>query len=43
MGATSESGADDRYGGANGGWIAGFLVIAAIMVIGAAFWFSHHP
>jgi len=25
------------------GWIAGGLVIAAVLVIGAAFWFMHHP
>lgn len=25
------------------GWIAGAIVIAAVLVVGAAFWFMHHP
>ena len=28
---------------ANAGWIAGALVILAVLVVGAAFWFMHHP
>ncbi len=33
--------ADDR--GANKGWIAGFIVILVVLVIGAVLWFSFHP
>jgi hypothetical protein len=29
--------------GENAGWIAGFLVIAAVVAIGAVFWFTYHP
>ena len=25
------------------GWIVGGLLILAVMVIGAGFWFAHHP
>ncbi len=25
------------------GWIAGTLVIAGVLVVGAVFWFMHHP
>jgi hypothetical protein len=25
------------------GWIAGAIVIAAVLLVGAAFWFMHHP
>ena len=25
------------------GWLVGVLVILAVMVIGAAFWFRYHP
>lgn len=27
----------------DGGWIAGAIVIVAVLVVGAAFWFMHHP
>jgi hypothetical protein len=27
----------------NRGWIAGFLVILAVLLVGAALWFTHHP
>jgi hypothetical protein len=25
------------------GWIAGGIVIAGVLLVGAAFWFMHHP
>lgn len=25
------------------GWLAGLLVIAAILAVGAYLWFTHHP
>ena len=28
---------------ANLAWIAGFLVILAVLVVGAVLWFSYHP
>ena len=43
MQSTSESDAEEPAWGANSGWIAGFLVIVAVMAIGAAFWFMYHP
>jgi hypothetical protein len=27
----------------NAGWIAGLLVIVAILAVGATFWFMYHP
>jgi hypothetical protein len=34
----------DSARGANLGWVAGALVILAVFVVGAVFWFSyHHP
>jgi hypothetical protein len=27
----------------NAGWIAGGVIIAAIFVVGAVFWFTYHP
>jgi hypothetical protein len=29
--------------GAHAGWIAGVVVILGVLVVGAAFWFLHHP
>ena len=26
-----------------GGWVAGTLVILGVFLVGAAFWFMHHP
>ncbi|MGC2360285.1 MAG: hypothetical protein WA691_08310 [Thermoplasmata archaeon] len=43
MNATSQAWTDDQNRGANKGWIAGALVVVAVLVIGAAFWFSYHP
>jgi hypothetical protein len=40
------SGAGDRPESAlsrNAGWIASGVVIAAVFVVGAAFWFTYHP
>ncbi len=28
---------------ANAGWLAGGLLILAVLLIGAAFWFHYHP
>jgi hypothetical protein len=27
----------------NAGWIAGAIVIAGVLAVGAAFWFMYHP
>jgi hypothetical protein len=27
----------------NAGWIAGGIVIAAVLAVGATFWFMYHP
>lgn len=41
MSATAGPPEDDR--GTYLGWIAGGAVIVGILLIGAAFWFIHHP
>ena len=33
---------DDDYS-ANAGWLAGLLIVLAIVVVGAAVWFHYHP
>jgi hypothetical protein len=42
MSANSSS-MDGGNSGANAGWIAGFLMIAGVLVFGAILWFTYHP
>ena len=41
--ANPDSWTDDQNRSENVGWIAGFLLVAAVLAIGAAFWFKYHP
>ncbi len=41
MPATSTASGTDRNDTA--GWLAGFLVILAVLAVGAVLWFTHHP
>lgn len=34
---------EDDTSGSYAGWVAGALVIAAVLAVGAIFWFMHHP
>ncbi|HTW76902.1 MAG TPA: hypothetical protein VMG14_03960 [Thermoplasmata archaeon] len=43
MSAVTAGRMDAEGRGANNGWIAGFLVILAVLAVGAVLWFSHHP
>jgi hypothetical protein len=43
MSTGTASSMDDQGRGANLGWIAGFLVIVAVLAVGAVLWFSFHP
>jgi len=40
---TSRSDASETASRSDAGWIAGAVVILAVLVVGAAFWFMHHP
>ena len=42
VGETTEPGPEDDYN-PNMGWIVAGLIVAAIFVVGAAFWFTFHP
>jgi hypothetical protein len=41
--ATSGARMDNEGGGTNAGWIAGVIVILAVLAIGGALWFTFHP
>lgn len=41
MSATSK--APELGGGAYTGWLASFLIILAVLCVGAALWFIFHP
>jgi ABC-type transporter Mla subunit MlaD len=41
--ANSSSWTNEQNDGTNRGWIGGFLVILAVLVFGAALWFTYHP
>lgn len=43
MSAATANRMDSEDRGANNGWIAGFLVILAVLVAGGILWFSYHP
>jgi hypothetical protein len=43
MNSNPEYGPGSGLGGANAGWIAGALVIVAVLAVGAVFWFKYHP
>jgi hypothetical protein len=34
---------DAERRGTNNGWIAGFIVILLVLVVGGVLWFSYHP
>ena len=34
---------DAQTGGSNAGWIAGLLIILAVLAVGGALWFTYHP
>jgi len=40
---TSGSSPEDGGGASNIGWIAGFIVIAAVLAAGGVLWFTCHP
>jgi len=41
--ANQDSRNDDQNRSSNAGWIAGLLVIIAVLAVGGAFWFTYHP
>ena len=43
MNATTNPGVEDGTGATNIGWIAGLIVIAAVLAVGGAAWFIYHP
>jgi uncharacterized protein HemX len=43
MNANSRPAADEEMGSSNAGWIAGLVVIAAVLAVGGAAWFMYHP
>jgi hypothetical protein len=43
MSAASSQRMDADERGANNGWIAGFIVILLVLVVGGVFWFIYHP
>jgi hypothetical protein len=43
MNVPSASVMDGEDRNANIAWIAGFLVILAVLVVGGVLWFSYHP
>jgi hypothetical protein len=43
MSAPSASAMDGEDRDANRAWIAGFLVILAVLAVGGILWFSYHP
>ena len=43
MGSSASSWMDDQNAGANSGWVAGLLLIAAVCAVGAVLWFRYHP
>jgi hypothetical protein len=41
--APSASAMDGEDRNANRAWIVGFLIILAVLLVGAVLWFSYHP
>lgn len=43
MNATNHPGIDDGTSASNLGWIAGLILIVAVLAVGGALWFTYHP